>query len=94
MKHVNSATYYAHGNGHAESTNKVIGRLLTKLVNEKRTNWDEHLFTNFFSYITTYKVATYYTPYQLVYGLHLLMSTKYILPVINGDTKMQNQPKY
>ncbi len=30
-------------------------------------------------------MATSYTPYQLVYGLHLLMPTKYILPAINGD---------
>jgi hypothetical protein len=48
LKHVNSSTYYPHGDGHGESTNKVFGRLLTKLVNEKRTNWDEHLLTNFF----------------------------------------------
>jgi hypothetical protein len=41
--------------------------------------------TILFSYRTTYKVATNYTPYQLVYGLHLLMPTKYVLLVINGD---------
>ncbi len=28
-----------------------------------------------------------YTPYQLVYGLHPLMPTKYVLPTINGDHK-------
>jgi len=36
----------------------------------------------FFSYKTTYKVATWYTPYQLVYGLHPLMPTKYIVLVL------------
>jgi hypothetical protein len=40
-----------------------------------------------FSYRTTYKVATWYTPYQLVYGLHPLMPTKYVLSTINGDHK-------
>jgi hypothetical protein len=35
FKHVSFITYYAQGNGQAESINKVIGRLLTKLVNEK-----------------------------------------------------------
>jgi hypothetical protein len=40
MKHVNFITYYPQGNGWAESTNKVLGTLLTKLVSENRTNWD------------------------------------------------------
>jgi len=32
-------------------------------------------------------VATSYTPYQLVYGLHPLMPTEYILLAINGDNR-------
>jgi len=32
-----------------------------------------------FSYIIVYKVAAGYTPYQLMYGLHPLMPTKYIM---------------
>jgi hypothetical protein len=60
---------------------------LTKLVNENRTNWDEHLSTMLFSYITTYKVATWYTPYQLVYGLHPLIPIEYIILIIGGDER-------
>ncbi len=87
LKHVSSITYNPQGNGQVESTDKVISRLLTKLVNEKKTNWDEHLSTIFFSYKIAYKVATSYTPYQLVYDLHPLMSIKYVLLVISGDHK-------
>jgi hypothetical protein len=47
--------------------------MLIKLVSGNKTNWDEHLFTMLFSYITTYKVAIGYTPYQLMYGLHPLL---------------------
>jgi len=61
--------------------------LLTKLVNENRTNRDEHLSRVLFSYITTYKVTTRYTPYQLVYGLHPLMPTKYIILVTGGNER-------
>jgi hypothetical protein len=50
LKHVNSTTYYPQGNGQAKYTNKVIGRLLRKLVNEKKIDWDEHLSTVLFSY--------------------------------------------
>ncbi len=60
---------------------------MTKLVNEKRTNWDEHLSIVLFSYRIAYKVAKGYTTYQLVYGLHLLMPTKYVISAINGDHK-------
>ncbi len=51
----------------------------------KKTNRNEHLSTILFPYKTTYKVATWYTPYQLVYGLHPLMLIKYVLPTIDGD---------
>ncbi len=78
LKHVTSTTYYPQGNGQAESINKVLGTFLTKLVIENKTNWDEYLSTTLFSYGTAYKVATRYTPYQLVYGLHPLMPTEYI----------------
>ncbi len=40
-----------------------------------------------FSYRTTYKVTTWYTPYQLVYGLHPLMPSKYIILVASGDER-------
>ncbi len=45
------------------------------------------MFTVLFSYRIDFKVATCYTSYQLVYGLHLLMPTKYVLSAIGGDHK-------
>jgi len=40
-----------------------------------------------FSYKTTYKVATCYTPYQLVYGLHPLTPIEYIVPLASGNER-------
>jgi hypothetical protein len=34
-----------------------------------------------------YKVATWYTPYQFMYGLHPLMPIKYIVLVADGDER-------
>jgi len=87
MKNMNSTTYYLQGNGQVESTKKVLRTLSTKLVNENRTNWDEHLSTMLFSYKSAYKVTTWYTPYQLIYGLHPLMPIEYIVPVVGGDER-------
>jgi hypothetical protein len=61
--------------------------MLTELVSQNKIDWDEHLFIVLFSYIIAYKIATWYTPYQLVYGLHPLMPTKYIIPVVGRDEK-------
>jgi hypothetical protein len=83
LKHVNSTTYYLQ----VESTNKVLGTLLTKLISENKINWDEHLSTMLFSYIIVDKVTTWYTPYQLVYELHPLMPIKYILQVVGGNER-------
>ncbi len=62
------------------------GTFLTKL-NGNRTNWDEHLSTMLFSYRIVHKGATWYTPYQLLYGLHPLMPIKYIVSVVGGNKK-------
>jgi hypothetical protein len=40
-----------------------------------------------FSYIIAYKVATRYIPYQVMYGLHPLMSIEHIILVVGGDEK-------
>ncbi len=60
---------------------------MTKLVSENKTNWDEHLSLMLFSYRITYKAATWYTPYQLVYELHPLMPIEYIVPTLGGDER-------
>ncbi len=80
-------TYYPQEDGQAKSTNKVHGTFLTKLVSENIIDWDEHLSTMLFSYKIAYKISTRYTPYQLVYGLHPLMPTKYIVPIISGEER-------
>jgi transposase InsO family protein len=60
LKHMSSTTYYPQRNGEAESTNKVLGTLLTKLISDNKTNWDKHLSTMLLSYKIAYKVATWY----------------------------------
>jgi hypothetical protein len=94
MKHVSFTTHYYQGNGQAEFTNKVFGTPLTKLVNENRTNWDEHMSTMLFSYKTAYKVTTRYTPYQFMYGLHPLMPIEYIILVAGGNGRNSTLMKF
>jgi hypothetical protein len=78
------------GKDQVESTNKAIGLLLIKLVNDKRINWDEHLYTILYVYMTTFKVITSHT--LLVYGLHPMMHTKYLLGTTNSQTSKDFAP--
>ncbi len=87
LRHTSFTIYYPQGNGHAKSTNKVFGTLLTKLVNNNRNDYDEHLSTILFSNQTTYKVGTGHNSFQLVYGLHPLFLTSYLFPFKLGENK-------
>jgi hypothetical protein len=49
-------------------------------VNENKINWDEHLSTMLFSYRLVFEVGIGHTPFRLIYGLHLLLPTEYLLP--------------
>jgi hypothetical protein len=53
--------------------------MLTKLINEKNNDWDEHLGAILFTYYIAYKISTGHTPFQLVYGLYPLRPTKYLI---------------
>jgi hypothetical protein len=73
LRHTNFTIYYPQGNGQIESTKKVFGTLLMKLMNENWNDWDEHTSKVLFSYRTTFKVGTDHTPCQLIYGLYPLL---------------------
>ncbi len=87
LKYVSSTTYYLQGNGQVESTNKVLGTLLTKLVSENKTNWDEH-----FVYCVIF-IHNYIQSSNMVYTLSnsvwitSIDATEYIVLVIGGDEK-------
>jgi hypothetical protein len=82
--HITSTNYYLQGNGQVESTNKFIGSLLTKLVNENYTNWDEHKHMIMYAYHTTFKVTIKDKLFHLVYGLYPLMPIEYMLLMSNS----------
>jgi len=67
--------------------------MLTKLISENRTNWDEHLSTMLCSYKIVNKVVTRYTPYQVMYGLHPLMPIECIVPIDGGNERDNNLMK-
>ncbi len=57
------------------------------MVSENISDQDEQLSTILSPYQTAYKVGTDHTPFQLMYGLHPLLFTKYMLPSKLGENR-------
>jgi len=74
-----SSTYYLQGNEQAKSINKTLGKILTKLLNTNRTNWDVMLVTTLWAYQMVSKVTTQYTPFELVYSTQPIMPVKFVV---------------
>lgn len=73
--HRKCTPYYPRGNGQAESTNKMLSSILTKIYEVKRNDWEHKLHAALWAYITTYKTSTCQTPFQLAYGMEAVMPT-------------------
>ncbi len=54
-------------------------------MNENRNDWDDHMSILLFLYIYTFKVGTSHNPFQLIYGLHLLLLAEYLLSFKSGQ---------
>jgi hypothetical protein len=56
-----------------ESTNKVLEEILTKTVQQHHKDWVDMLLEELWAYRTTWRNTTGFTPYELVYGNHVLL---------------------
>ncbi|MCO5595441.1 hypothetical protein L7F22_049483 [Adiantum nelumboides] len=73
IKHVHSTPYYPKCNGLVEKTNGVFCKIITKHVRDRPQNWDKHLTAALWTYRTSFKVSTQFTPYHSVYGQEALL---------------------
>jgi hypothetical protein len=92
--HHKSTTCYPQGNGQAKSTHKTLGKILAKLINVNRNNWDVMFFTTLWAHQTTYKVTTQFSPFELVYGTQPIMLAEFMVPtkiIRDVPTKDLNQ---
>jgi hypothetical protein len=78
--HRKSTPYYPRANGQAESTNKVLSSILTKICEVKRNDWEHKLHSALWAYRTAFKTTTGQTPFQLACGMEAVMPAEYVLP--------------
>ncbi|MCO5596919.1 hypothetical protein L7F22_050990 [Adiantum nelumboides] len=70
--HRHSTPYYPQSNGLVEKANGIIAAIIRKMVESKPKRWDNFLDGAIWAYRTTYRDATQFTPFHLVYGQEAL----------------------
>ncbi|MCO5606134.1 hypothetical protein L7F22_060321 [Adiantum nelumboides] len=84
VKHQHVTPYYPQSNGAVEKANGIITRILRKMVESQEKHWDRFLDGALWAYRTTYKCATGFTPFHLVYGQEALQPIELEIPTIRA----------
>jgi hypothetical protein len=80
LRHENSTPYYPQANGQVEAINKVLITMLRRIIGIHKTSWHTMLFSALWAYRTSVKSATGFTPFQLVYGIEVVLSIECEIP--------------
>uniref|UniRef100_A0A2N9EQZ9 Uncharacterized protein n=1 Tax=Fagus sylvatica TaxID=28930 RepID=A0A2N9EQZ9_FAGSY len=80
VKHRRSTPYYPQGNGQAEATNRMLLRILSKMMLDYGNDWKAHLADVLWAYRSSPKTATGFTPFSLVYGTDTISPTELVVP--------------
>uniref|UniRef100_A0A2N9EHJ1 Integrase catalytic domain-containing protein n=1 Tax=Fagus sylvatica TaxID=28930 RepID=A0A2N9EHJ1_FAGSY len=80
VKHRRSTPYYPQGNGQAEATNRMLLRILSKMVFDYGKGWSSHLANTLWAYRGSTKTATGFTSFSLVYGTDAISPTELLVP--------------
>ncbi|KAG5523821.1 hypothetical protein RHGRI_030722 [Rhododendron griersonianum] len=85
-----SSAYYQQGNGQAEATNKTMIRILSKLLDERRGTWADHLPIALWAYRTSKRKSTCASPFSLVYGAETVLPAELSVPSARMVLAMEN----
>ena len=80
VKYQRSTLYYPQGNGQAEATNRMLLRILSKMVFDYGSDWKAHLADVLWAYRSSPKTATGFTPFSLVYGTDTISPIELVVP--------------
>jgi len=81
IKLVHSTSYYPQGNGLAESPNKILVRIIKKLLEDNKWNWDSKLKFALWANRVTTKKSIGNSPFKLVYGTEVVFPIQLTLPM-------------
>src|SRR5579859_4769997 len=73
IRMLNSSPYYAQASGQAESSNKILIKLIKKKIEDKPKRWHEVLSEALWAHRISRYGATKVTPFELVYGQEAML---------------------
>ncbi|MCO5580788.1 hypothetical protein L7F22_034659 [Adiantum nelumboides] len=87
--HCKSAPYHPQANGQAESTNKILVTVLTKIVNESRADWDQKLHSALWAYRVAYKTSIGTTSFNMVYGIQAILPLEFLISTLRVAKELE-----
>jgi hypothetical protein len=76
-----STMYYPQGNGLAESSNKILTKIIKRLLQDNKKDWHKKLIYAPWENIITTKISISTLPFQMVYGADAIFPTSLGFPV-------------
>ena len=73
FSHDNFTPYYPQSNGQVEAINKILKRMLQRMIGVRQRNLHLILYSALWVYRTSVRNTTRFTPFQLVYGLEAIL---------------------
>jgi hypothetical protein len=80
FKHEHSSPYYLQANGQVEVVNKSLKTILQRTINSAKSNWHLMLYSTFWAYRTSLKTTTIFSPFQLIYGMEVVLPIECQIP--------------
>ena len=92
VQKLRTSPYHAQTNGQVERMNQTIIRMISKLEEDKKACWSEHLPELLLAYNATCSTVTGYSPYYLLFGRRPRIPVDYLFPTLRDSphqTKME-----
>ena len=85
VQKLRTSPYHAQTNGQVERMNQTIIRMISKLEEDKKACWSEHLPELLMAYNATCSAVTRYSPYYLLFGRRPRIPVDYLFPTLRDS---------
>jgi hypothetical protein len=72
--------YYPQANGQVEAIKKTLKTILQQTIISAKSNWHLMLYSTLWAYRTSVKTTTSFSPFQLIYGLEVVLPIECQIP--------------